>query len=117
MISLVAEPGDNPLFPSHPLQEVQVRVISQEECVERFGGVNIAVTEEIICVDKLHEDDPPTRTCQVRRTNFTNARSASSVTFQLSNVSIIFHFLLNPGRILPAFIEKSKIKNNALNGH
>ena len=65
VISLVVQPGDIPFYPDHPLQEAQVRVISQEECVERFAQVNMTVTEEIICVDKLNEDDPPTRSCQV----------------------------------------------------
>ena len=57
--SLLAQLGDYPLYPDHPLQEAQVRVITQEECRKRFAEVNITVPEEIICVDKLNQDDPP----------------------------------------------------------
>ena len=61
----VGQLGDIPFYPFYPLQEAQVRVVTQEECQQRFAEVNVTVTEEIICVDKLNEDDPPTRTCFV----------------------------------------------------
>ena len=67
VISLVGTAGDSIFYPDYPLQEAQVRVISQKECQERFAELNVTmtVTEEIICVDKLNENDPPTRTCFV----------------------------------------------------
>ena len=67
-MSIVGQLGDipfYPFYPFYPLQEAQVRVTTQEECQQRFAEVNVTVTEEIICVDKLNEDDPATRTCFV----------------------------------------------------